>query len=266
MVNAVGSITVNQLSVGVFYSKFVVKVDKLNSHLLEPVHPQWRPIVTECLAKMDQDYLNALGDNNDWLPGANALLNAFSHPFEQTDTLLLGESPYPRAQSANGYAFWDADVGSIWSEKGLSKQVNRATSLRNLIKMLLVARGDLKAELTTQNAIALVDKSELVETLAQLFGNLVDSGFLLLNASLVLSSNKVTYDAKHWQVFMDELLEQLIRKKPEMKLILFGKIANKVNYQSSFSCLIAEHPYNVSFISNENVLNFFKPLDLLRKR
>ena len=44
---------------------------------------------------------------------------------------------------ANGYAFWDAAVNELWSDNGLSKAVNRATSLRNFIKMLLVTEGAL---------------------------------------------------------------------------------------------------------------------------
>ena len=41
--------------------------------------------------------------------------------------VLFGESPYPRAQSANGYAFWDAAANSLWAEEGgLHQLLNRA--------------------------------------------------------------------------------------------------------------------------------------------
>lgn len=235
----------------------------MNSELLDKVHPEWQPLVESSLVKMDSDYLQQLMSSKDWLPGSASFLNAFSHPLSTTEYVLFGESPYPRDESANGYAFWDENVREIWSETGLSKQVNRATSLRNILKMLLVARGCLSEDLS-QMAISKIDKSPMVTELSQLFQNFINKGFLLLNASLVLSSKKVTYDAKHWQVFMDHLLLQLSEVKPSIKLILFGKIANRINDKEKFNCLIVEHPYNLSFIRNENVIEFFKPLDLLK--
>ena len=182
----------------------------------------------------------------------------------KTEYLLLGESPYPRAESANGYAFWDANVHELWSEKGLSKAVNRATSLRNLMKMLLFAREDLSDDFS-QLAISGVDKSSLVHTIDELFQNMINSGFLLLNASLVLSQERVSYDARHWKIFIDCVLHQLSELKPSIKLLLFGKIATQIEQKEQFECLIAEHPYNISFITNSKVIDFFKPLDLLKK-
>ncbi|MCD8542804.1 MAG: hypothetical protein LRY69_05290 [Gammaproteobacteria bacterium] len=93
----------------------------------------------QALGRMDEQYLEFLLSDTRWLPGMDKVFNAFMLPFEQVNYILLGESPYPRAASANGYAFWDQSVGEIWSTNGLSKSVNRATSLRNFIKMLLVA-------------------------------------------------------------------------------------------------------------------------------
>lgn len=229
---------------------------------LTHVHSEWMPIVKSALAHVDQDYLTELSQSDDWLPGKSGIFNAFSQPLSKTHYLLLGESPYPRKDSANGYAFWDARVGELWSDKGLSKTVNRATSLRNMIKMLLHARGDLSDDFS-QASIARLDKSPYVRTLDELFNNLLDKGFLLLNASLVLSDKRVGYDAKQWKPFMHHLLAHLEKVKPSLKLLLFGKIAQEVELASHFECLVAEHPYNISFITNPRVLEFFKPLDLL---
>ena len=138
-------------------------------NIMEQVHPQWREMVVHGLGLMDTNYLKQLQSSENWLPGINAMLAAFSLPLSETHYILLGESPYPRAQSANGYAFWDNAVGSLWSETGLSKEVNRATSLRNLIKMLLFARGDLSLDFS-QEAISKIDKAQYVQTVQQLFG------------------------------------------------------------------------------------------------
>ena len=230
--------------------------------LLEKVHPQWHKIVAQALEQVDKDYLLQLQNSSHWLPGINALFAAFSLPLSDTKYILLGESPYPRPESANGYAFWDNSVHNLWSQTGLSKEVNRATSLRNWIKMLSVDRGDLQQD-RSQAAIATLDKSHYWQTAEQFFISLINKGFLLLNASLVYSEDKVRFHAKHWRPFMHSLLTQLAQYNQTLQLILFGRIAEEIPEASFFSCLIAEHPYNLSFISNPMVLEFFKPLDLL---
>ena len=137
--------------------------------MLEKVHPEWRDMLHDALKGMAPEYLHELQFTQTWLPGIPSLFAAFSLPLSSTRYILLGESPYPRSQSANGYAFWDAAVGTLWSQTGLSKDVNRATSLRNLVKMLLHARGDLMHDFS-QEAIAQLDKSVYLQTANQLFG------------------------------------------------------------------------------------------------
>lgn len=225
-------------------------------------HPQWYPIIEDALNCMDADYLMQLLKNTVWLPGSDSLFSALSMPLANVKYVLMGESPYPRAHSANGYAFWDQAVQALWSDTGLSKQVNTATSLRNIIKMLLKARGDL-GEDCSQSAIAQIDKNSLVQTATQFFTGMMNKGILLLNASLVYEARKVPYHARHWRPFMQSLLEQLAVALPQTELILLGKIADVIPTTSLKVGLRAEHPYNLSFISNSDVLQFFNPLDLL---
>ncbi|MGL5741944.1 MAG: uracil-DNA glycosylase family protein [Legionella sp.] len=225
-------------------------------------HSDWKNILISALKTMDQNYLQQLVSPPHWFPGKDRLFAAFSLPLATTQYILLGESPYPRMESANGYAFWDNAVGSLWSTNGLSKAVNRATSLRNLIKMLFIARGDLDVRVS-QADIALLDKSTLVQTAEQLFTGMMNKGILLLNASLVYSDGKVPYHARHWNPFMESLFAQLSVVKPDIQLILLGKIAEKVSRNKLPIGLIAEHPYNISFITKQCVIDFFKPLDLL---
>ncbi|MFI4918845.1 MAG: uracil-DNA glycosylase family protein [Legionellales bacterium] len=231
-------------------------------NLLDTCHPEWTEIINRALAAVDKDYLNWVLTDVHCLPGRERMLAAFSLPLSKTRYILVGESPYPRSASANGYAFWDNAVGSLWSEQGLSKPVNKATSLRNWIKALLVARGDLHADLS-QQAIARVDKRPLVQTADALFRGMMQQGILLLNASLVYSEGKVPYHARHWRPFMQSLFDQLALVKPDLQLILFGKIAETIPQNKLSIGLVAQHPYNISFISNQTVLDFFNPLDLL---
>ncbi len=229
--------------------------------LIETTHPEWQDILYKALQTVDSNYLLDLKKSTLWLPGLPAIFAAFSIPLSETNYILLGESPYPRQQSANGYAFWDKSVQNLWSVSGLSKEVNRATSFRNWLKMLLLARGDLESDFS-QPAIARLDKSQYWQTGEQFFNSLLKKGFLLLNASLVYSENNVQFHARHWRPFIHNLLCQLAEYK-HLQLILFGKIAKEVPEVDFFTCLIAEHPYNLSFITNPQVLAYFKPLDLL---
>ncbi|MBJ15296.1 MAG: uracil-DNA glycosylase [Legionellaceae bacterium] len=229
---------------------------------LEHTHNEWHNILTQALAMMDEIYLTNLTKTTDWLPGLDAVFKAFTQPLSHVQYILLGESPYPRAQSANGYAFWDASVGDLWCETGLSKAVNRATSLRNLLKMLLHARGDLTASFS-QDAIADIDKSALCQTGTQLFEHFIQQGYLLLNASLVYRPKEVLFHAKQWRPFITSVLTQLLHQKPDITMILLGKVAANIPVAFEFDYIKAEHPYNLTFITNPDILAFFKPQDLL---
>ena len=235
---------------------------------IQAADASWQPCLNEALKKIDTHYLSKLYADTNWLPGHEKIFNAFSLPVQQTNYVLFGESPYPRAASANGYAFWDAAVHQIWSDTGLSKPVNRATSLRNMIKMLLIAEGKLTPPHTTQADIAKLDKQQLVQTNQELFQNFLNHGFLLLNATPILQADQVRKDAVTWQPFIAHVLNFLFENHPSVELILFGNIANlidKLVADHPVKRLYAEHPYNISFIQNAEVIDFFKPLHLLRK-
>jgi len=229
---------------------------------LEGTHPEWHPRLKEALGAMDSNYLLELKQSNNWLPGMQFLLAAFTRPVSSTRYILFGESPYPRRASANGQAFWDAAVGPIWSDTGLSKAVNRATSLRNVMKMLLHARGDLSTDFS-QPAIAQLDDARYHQTIDTFFQNMMAQGFLLLNASLVYEAGKIPYHARHWLPFMQALLDGFVGEQHKVELVLFGRVAEKIPGYTRFSGLLAEHPYNISFITNPDVIKFFKPMDLL---
>ena len=230
------------------------------------VDSSWRECLLAALQTLDPLYLDNLYQSPDWLPGASKIFNAFSLPCTEVKYVLFGESPYPRAQSANGYAFWDAAVANLWSDTGLSKTVNRATSLRNLIKMLLVADRKLDPKHTGQTDIAGLDKSQLIQTNEALFQNLLKQGFLLLNATPVLQPGEVRKDARQWKPFIAAVMRYLIEKNPGTQFILLGNIANEIDpllTQPGLKKFYAEHPYNISFINNPTVLDFFRPFGLL---
>jgi uracil-DNA glycosylase len=133
--------------------------------------------------------------------------------------------------------------------------------------MFLLANGALTTDFS-QQAIAKLDKSCWIKTLDELFQNLLNNGFLLLNASLVLSEQSVQKDVSAWRPFMASILSQLADEKKVLTVILLGLKAQPMAglCHTPLTCFSAEHPYQLSFITNPEVLEFFRPFDLLRSR
>jgi len=249
-------------------------------------HDHLRAGVT-ALAGAEPGYFSQLAAS-DFLPTRHRLFAAFSIPLSEVRFVLMGEGPYPREKSATGVCFMDGAVDALWDPGvGLSKPVNKATSLRNFIKMLLVAEGELDKGNTSAAALvpvankACLPGSDWIRTGAQLQDNLLHQGFLLLNASLVFRPNvKPIQDARAWLPFLTVILQALIgqqktniaSKNPAnamtpVRLILWGKIAEKMKElpeANQFESYISEHPYNLSFIQNDVMLNLFGQWHLLK--
>ncbi|KAF3996206.1 uracil-DNA glycosylase [Glaciimonas immobilis] len=247
---------------------------------LKLAHPSWQPILMEgllAMAALHPDYLPDLV-LSDYLPTERRLFAAFALPLNAVTYVLVGEGPYPREGSATGVCFMDGAVGALWSEKGLSKPVNRATSLRNFMKMLLVANGQLSLDSTTGDAMvqaaswAQKSDSEIIQTLPDLQNNLVEEGFLLLNATLVFrASVPPVKEAKPWVPFLQAVLRGLAQRADGAlpTLVLWGKIAEQLHalpVAAQFPKIVAEHPYNLTFIGNGGMQALFGPMYLLRKR
>ena len=234
-------------------------------NFLENTHPSWHSSLEKAFASLDKEYLAFLQKDISYFPDKNNFLNAFRElPKEQTKYILFGQDPYPREKSAIGVAFIDGAVKSIFSENGLSKEVNKATSLRNFIKMALVANNLLQED-TSQKAIAKLDKKNLINSIYELKENFEKNGVLLLNTALIFTEKKDSKQhSKMWQPFIHTLLNEI---SPDTQLILFGNFAKEIKKKLSpkQNAIELEHPYNHSFISNKEAHKLFSPMKLLEK-
>lgn len=242
---------------------------------LDLADASWRPHLRaglEAMLAADPAYLGKLADDH-YLPTDHRLFAAFALPLDKVRYVLVGEGPYPRAESATGVCFMDGAVRDLWCDTGLSKPVNRATSLRNFMKMLLVADGRLDAADTGGAAIApiaaLARQGALIRTLPELQDNLTRHGFLLLNAALVFRPRVApAIDARAWQPFLQQVLAALAGQPQRPTLVLWGKIAEqlkKLPETALFPQACAEHPYNLSFIQHDGMRKLFGPMNLLRR-
>jgi uracil-DNA glycosylase len=240
----------------------------------------WRPVLLrglEALNAVDPSYLPALA-KDEFLPTQGRLFAAFDQPLDKVRYVLVGEGPYPREASATGVCFMDGAVKELWSAQGLSKPVNRATSLRNFMKMLMVADGLLAPDSTGSESVAVVSSqamspgSEFIQTLPDLQHSLTEHGFLLLNAALVYRTHvPPVKEAKAWRPLLQAVLEALADRPglPPPTLVLWGRIAQWLEdlpVVGRFPKLVAEHPYNLSFIQNRTMQDLFGPMHLLRAK
>jgi uracil-DNA glycosylase len=236
--------------------------------------PSWRPHLLKGLEGVmaaSPEYLPALVADH-YLPTDSRLFAAFALPLGEVRYVLVGEGPYPRAESATGVCFMDGAVRELWCENGLSKAVNRATSLRNFMKMLLVADGKLAADACSGPALAPIAAAACsdgsIQTLPELQSNLIRHGFLLLNAALVFRPHVApAIEARAWLPFLQTVLAVLADRAEPPTLVLWGKIAEqlkKLPDSARFPQVCAEHPYNLSFIRHDGMQKLFGPMHLLR--
>ncbi len=235
--------------------------------ILRDVDHSWKTVLKNSFRAFDKEYLHYILNDNQFFPNRDNFLNAFkSLSLEKTKYILFGQDPYPRYESAIGYAFIDGRVKEIFSETGLSKEINRATSLRNFIKMLLLCENLINQKDMSQNAIAKINKTSLCSNILCLKNNFEKNGVLLLNMSLVFSSkNESKYHIKKWRVFVEKFLKEIDDRN--ITLILFGSAAkeiNKFHISEYFEKKAFLHPYNISFIQDDEVHKLFKPMNLLR--
>lgn len=233
--------------------------------ILDNIDSSWREILDDALSSLSPEYLEFLQNDDTYFPDINNFLNAFKTlPLDKTKYILFGQDPYPRQESAIGYAFIDGKVKSIFSENGLSKEVNRATSLRNFMKMAFVCEGELKDDFSKE-AVAKIDKTPYIKSIHQLKENFEKNGVLLLNMALVFTAKGDSKKhVKEWNGFVKKLLHNLQNR--DIELILFGKMAEvleKLEETKVFKKHMMPHPYNIGFITDKNAHRLFKPMNLL---
>jgi len=239
--------------------------------MITNIDPSWKDIINNSLSKLDPSYLRFLEENKGYFPNKENFLNAFKTlPLEKTKYILFGQDPYPRVESAGGYAFIDMKVKTLFSpDGGFSKEVNKATSLRNMMKTFLLCEGKLKDDFS-KDAIKKIDTKEYINSIEELKENFEKNGILLLNTALIFTKKEDTKKhVKNWKPFIENLLQHLLYHDKDITLILFGNISKdiaKLEVSKDFKKVLLPHPYNVSFITNKDAHKLFCPMKLLQKK
>jgi len=252
---------------------------QLIAKAMTPVRDSWRMVLSAAINAMPASYWDELAATHGWLPGPSLLFHSFARvDLDEAKHLLIGESPFPRAASANGVAFWDGGVTNLWDGSGgFVKDINKATSLRNLLKACLFADGRLKQDEYGADFVRKsYSASDHVTTMAELFGNMFLEGVVPFNFVPVLMRHKYAAKWRHrrslerkWEPFNHCLLSAIRKQGHRPAVVTFGRVAGMINETANamgFNVITAVHPYNESFISDEAVVGWIGRLKILNRR
>ena len=228
--------------------------------LLRNVHCSWIELLSNALESVDSDFLDSLESSPNWLPGIDKCFAAFSVPRCDVKVVWLGESPYPRAESANGLSFCDDRIQNLFQNgRGLSSQMG--TSLRNILKAWFVATERLTIDNTNQRDICHMCRSGLIVEMSELFNRGQTHGWLWLNATLSFwpepseAQPSLGLQICKWLPLVETVLRDVSRRGA--RVVLLGKFAEEFAYMVN-NPLIAPHPAirNRSFVRNAGMRSF----------
>jgi uracil-DNA glycosylase len=79
---------------------------------------------------------------------------------------------------------------------------------------------------------------------------------------------KPVNEARYWLQFLDRLLTLIAQNSSRrITLLLWGKIAKLVEAMPAsgdYDKIVCEHPYNISFIDNTDMLRLFAEISVMR--
>ena len=189
--------------------------------LAELIDPGW----AEALAAVEAD-VHTMGEflraenaaGRGYFPPGEAVLRAFTYPFEQVRVLIVGQDPYPTPGHAMGLSFSvNEDVRPI------------PRSLQNIYREM---REDL--------GIPTPDHGDLT--------GWARAGVLLLNRSLTVQPGQpASHRGKGWETITDAAIRALVARGTPLVAILWGRDAQSMSRLLGDTPIIASvHPSPLS--------------------
>ncbi len=160
-----------------------------------------------------------VGQTDPVIPSAENIFHVFRWvPPDRVRCVLFGEDPYPRLSSANGIAFWDAEIDT-WHTK------TNGNALKNILKALLVAEGRATYHTSIAECRQIATKIRMKQP-PKLFRFWLEQGVLLINTALTYggSDHKKAHFA-FWQPFHQALIRALNQRESAPYYVLWGRKA-----------------------------------------
>ena len=178
----------------------------------EQLHPSWRLVLSEQLAKLDA--IEELVSKSEYLPQRDLVMRAFSRDMDEIKVVIFGQDPYPDPNYPVGLAF-SVDP----------KLVKLPQSLKNIFR-----------ELKDDLGLAVPDSGDLKPWCEQ--------GVLLLNRVLTINpSDKTSHEKLGWIDFTDYVAKILGER--EVVAILWGSKAQELQKYFKDS-ITSPHPSPLS--------------------
>ncbi len=231
-------------------------IKKILENILTPFwFKKLYPVIIE---NNNKDYF--FFDNNKFFPNLEDRFNAINNintSDNNTKIVVFGQDPYPRKESARGYAFWDGKIKS-W-ENPLSP------SFRNIIKSILI-NENLATKENKIKDLRRILKDNKIFSPDDFFKNSIENGVVWLNASLTFESKSQTdlnAHLKFWKPIIEEIINTLLENSKNIIFVFWGSKSLKLqkyiqtlefsNYHFVSNC----HPMLESFHNK----NSFKEID-----
>src|SRR5660397_246794 len=102
------------------------------------VDTSWQDIIEYAYLGLSPEYRDFLEKDKGYFPSYDNFLNAFKTlPLEQVKYILFGQDPYPREESAIGYAFIDGAVKTLFSPVSYTHLRAHETKANLVCRLLL---------------------------------------------------------------------------------------------------------------------------------
>mmetsp|Transcript_11395 Transcript_11395/g.15772 ORF Transcript_11395/g.15772 Transcript_11395/m.15772 type:complete len:571 (+) Transcript_11395:1-1713(+) len=138
------------------------------------------------------------------------------NPPEKWNVIILGQSPYPRVESATGIAMFDNSFHT-WDDK----RFGRVTSMRCIIKSALMASDNYCSIVNKRTPVkelrTILKKNKVLQP-PSYFKALLTQGCLLLNASLTSTCDTSVHSSGHnafWRPVIKEIVKQILKAKEQ---------------------------------------------------
>lgn len=160
-----------------------------------------------------------LGDGENVIPEKGLIFHVFSRITPgQVRCVLYGEDPYPRITSANGIAFWDAEINE-WGDR------SNGNALKNILKALLVAMGQASYRTSIAECRDIAGRIHFFNP-SQLFEFWLQQGLFPVNAAMTFSSSAAkTRHFAFWRPFHAALIHALNVRGDSPHYVLWGRKA-----------------------------------------
>lgn len=217
--------------------------------LKEILSEKWYEVLKDEIIKQ-KDWEIYLGeDREETFPDREHTFRAINNvDISKVKIVIFGQDPYPRKESATGYAFWDGAVTN-WKQP-------LSPSLRNIFKSVLISK---KLAVPTDSVAKLreiVAKNNLPEP-GEFFQKSIDNGVLWLNTSLTFTSKDTKELKRHlkfWNPIIKKIISAILSESEKIVFVFWGskakelqKIINKIDTKCSYEYVENNHPMMDTF-------------------